>query len=384
MPSLLLITLLLFILLFLKYYKIRKYLILTYIFLFFINIWIPLFIYLQSGDDLYLGNSFFYESILIWLAAILFLIYLNPFRYIYISSNGFFKRKLTIIRFSDNLILFIYFIVFLILLIIGTSNVYLIAFISSIAALLYVKNTKYFFLFLIIVTLLTASFQRSLVFPFLFLFYLKLYKKEINIKQLILFSFCFLIIFYVALVGRGLVKSVNYTQILENLIISKENISILTSNMSNVNIGSVVFEMKNSLPPSIYDIFEYLINILLPIPSSISNFDFQKFYVSRYLGTEPSLGLPMPACYQFYYFFGNWSVIYLYIIFFYLSKIDKELNLQFSENKTNIFSFITLFTCTLNLLYFHHSDFRFFMVSTIFAISCFNISKYLNIYHVLR
>jgi hypothetical protein len=384
MLNILVISLVLFTYLFLKFFKKRNYLIITYLFLLFINIWVPLFIFEETDSDLYLGNSLFYKPILYWLTSILILIFLNPLRYINLSFSNLFRTKIVLIPFSEKILLINYFIFFIILFNIGTSNVYLIAFISSIAAILAIKNKKYYILFLIIVTLLAVSFQRSLVVPFVFLFFLKLYRQEISFKQVFLFCLFFVMIFYIALVGRGLVNSSSFSEIIKNLSLNKENINILTSNVSNVNIGSVAFEMNEISPTNLYDIFEYFFNILIPLPSTISNFDFQKFYVSRYLGTEPSLGLPMPACYQFYYFFGNWSIFIMYFIFIYLLKMDKEINEQFSENKTNIFTYLSLFILSLSLMYFHHSDLRFFVVSTILVILSIFLSKFLKYFHVIK
>lgn len=378
MPEILFINIFLYFLILYKNLKEKKFIVVFFITLFFINIWIPLFFNYNSEVDLFLGNSNFYIPIVIWLSFIYLLIYVDPFRFYKINIELFNKKKLLINNYSAifNLILFVF--VFLFLFLLGTSNIYLIVLISSIAAVLTIKNNIYTSLFFLVFILLAGSFQRSLILPIVFLFFLKLYSGKINIKHILYFSVSIITIFYVALVGRGLQNAISFKEIINGLILSEENLSILTSNISNVNIGSVAFEMQSISKLTLLDIIDYFINILIPIPSSFSSFDFQKYYVSRYLGTEPSLGLPMPACYQIYFFFGHLSIFIIYLIFRYLKKIDNIIRLQFDTINTNIFTFISLFFITLALIYFHHSDLRIFVVCLLLSFVSISLSKYVK------
>jgi hypothetical protein len=378
MPEILVINIFLFFLIVLKNLKEKKFIVVFFVSLFFINIWIPLFFNYNSEVDLYLGNSNFYIPIAIWLSFIYLLIYVDPFRFYKFNTLLVFKKKLLLNNYSTsfNLILFVF--VFLFLLLLGTSNIYLVVLISSIAAVLTIKNNIYTSLFFLIFILLAGSFQRSLILPLVFLFFLKLYSGKINIKHILYFSASIITIFYVALVGRGLQDAISFKEIINGLIVSEENLSILTSNISNVNIGSVAFEMRSISKLTVLDIIDYFINILIPIPSSFSSFDFQKYYVSRYLGTEPTLGLPMPACYQIYFFFGHLSILIMYLIFRYLKKIDNVIRFQFDNINTNIFTFISLFFITLALIYFHHSDLRIFVVCLLLSFVSVSLSKYVK------
>ena len=373
MLNLLIINFILFFLNLINHLKSKKFIVLAFLILFFINIWIPLFFNYNSNTELYLGNDSYYDHILIWLSLIYFLILINPLRFITIKFKSISNKILIIKSFSNTKLLFTYLFFFLLFFFIGTSNVYLIVLISSIAAVLSIRRNKYSFLFLLTFILLAGAFQRSLIFPLLFLFFLKLYRGHIKFKHIIIFVVIFISIFYIALVGRGLKDASSLKEVISGLNITQDNLSILTSNVSNVNIGSVAFEMRTIFKPNTFDIFDYFFNILAPIPSSFSSFDFQKYYVSRYLGTEPSLGLPMPACYQIYFFFGNFSVIIMYFIFVYLNKLEKYFKFQFNYLSFNIFSFMTIFFIVLCLVYFHHSDLRFFVVSITLSLLAFTL-----------
>lgn len=319
----------------------------------FINNLIPYILYEYFPYDSFVLSEKYLKPVVIYSIISILLTIIIPILFPVRRNRQFSSNKI-----SSELLLYAYAIIIVVLLYLSSFHLTVIVPLCAIILSLFQKNKVYLTLFVPIIFLSLGAFQRSIALPFIYLMFFLYQNKKIGGIKVIGGVIIVVALIGFALVGRSTRMTPSVSSI-SNINISLSDFLMTTFyNSTMLRVGTMVFEMADTVESSFTLKANYILYSLIPAPAAILPFDFQTFSVAKYLGVDHSIGIPMPFYYELYFFIGYWGIIFQLLLMLLMRYFD-NLHKRLSEiTYPGLFFYYTQLSILTLIIYAFHSPMK--------------------------